>query len=447
MTTEQTPGAPYLAQFAQVKAKLPGRRLSWLKDLRQGAIERFVSLGFPTLKIEEWKYTSLSPLTKTVFGPASQEANGRAEEGLRRFLLGEQPCHRLVFVNGRHRPDLSHVGSLPAGVTITSLAAVLEAEPELLEPHFGGEDQSDGQALVALNTAFMADGAVVKLAQGVALEAPVHLIFLATTQGGPAAHHPRNLILAEPGSSAAIFESYGGVGTESYWTNVVTQVKAGRNAAIRHYKLQCEGAEAFHIAITQADLESGSSYTSFVMSMGGRLSRNEIAARLNGTGVDCRLNGVYLARDRQHMDTSTRIEHAKPGGLSREVYKGVIDGEAHAVFHGKIVVCPDAQKTDAHQLNENLLLSERARIDTKPELEIHADDVKCSHGANAGELDSEALFYLRTRGLEEERARSLLIEAFVAEMIDGVETEAVRSNLRKFVSSWLPTVANGKGAA
>jgi Fe-S cluster assembly protein SufD len=439
---------PYVGQFAEVKATLPGHDVAWLRELREEAIGRFSTLGFATPRIEEWKFTNLAPLTGTVFTPPSDAAATEAvtRESLVPFLLEGEACHRLVFVNGRFRPDLSDPGSLPAGVELTSLAVALAEEPELVKPHLGRLAKLDGQALVSLNAAFMADGAVLRLPRGAALTHPLHLLFVATPAPAPAVMHLRNLIVAEAGSSATIIESYAGPEDGTYWTNVVTEISAAADASIRHFKLQNESREAFHLAVNQVHLAERSGYDSFALSVGGRLSRNEIHAALDGTGVECRLNGAILARGHQHMDNSTWIEHRKPGSLSHEVYKNVLDDNAHGVFQGKIIVRPDAQKTDAHQLNKNILLAETARADTKPELEIHADDVRCSHGAAVGALDREAMFYLRSRGLDEPRAEQMLIEAFVGELLDEISVSAVRSHLKKTVSSWLAGGESWEGA-
>ncbi len=446
MRREQPLSAPYVAQFAEARATLPGRDLPWLSGLRDKAIERFSALDFPTPKVEEWKFTNLAPLTKTAFGPLPEQADEVAGDEFAGFLMQESPCHLLVFVDGRFRPRLSALGDLPAGAEITTLAAAVEARADMLESHLGGGTTIDEKPFLALNTAFMADGAVLRLGPGVALEQPVHFLYLATAHEAPVVTHPRNLIVFGRGSSGTVFESYIGAGSQTYWTNAVTDVVVDEGAALNHYRLQAEGDRAFHIATTEVRLARDSTYESFVLSVGGRLSRNEIAAAINGAGIDCRLSGAYLARGRQHIDNTTFIDHAEPESRSREVYKGVLDGKAHAVFQGKIVVRPRAQKTDAHQLNKNLLLSETARVDTKPELEIHADDVKCSHGASVGALDAEALFYLRARGLDARRARNLLIEAFVGETFEHISSPSVRAHLERMASSWLPSRDEG-GAA
>ena len=440
MSTATNASEAYVRQFAEAKGALPGRGLPWLAKLRQRAIERFAALGLPTRRVEEWKFTDLRPLTKTTFVPALRRANGIAADAIVRFLPDDLECHLLVFVNGHLRADLSAVGALPPGARLCSLAEAIDAAPELLEEHFGRDGVFDGHAPLALNTAFMADGAVLALAAGVVLERPVHLLFLGTAGEAPAAAHPRNLILAEAGSSATVIETYAAPEDSAYWTNAVTDVAAGAGAKIQHVKVQAESRNAFHLALSRAHLAKGSTYDSFVASLGARLARNEVAIALDGEGIACRLAGVYLGRGRQHLDTTTLIDHAKPGSASDQHYRGVLDDHAHGVFQGKIIVRPDAQKTDAHQLNKSILLSETAQSDTKPELEIHADDVKCTHGAATGALDDDALFYLRSRGLDAELAQRLLVEAFVGEIIESVEAAEVRPHLWRVVAAWLADV-------
>ena len=425
----------YAAEFEAARDGLPGRSLPWLEALRAQGLERFVEAGLPTIRDETWKFTNLRALARDVFPLAPGRENGIAPEGLASYLPEGLDCHRLIFVNGRLRPDLSDIGDLPAGVRLTGLAALLDDDPELAEEHLAGTITGDSP--VALNAAFMTDGAVLIMERGVALDRPVHLLYLAAPEDAPAVSHPRNLIIAGPGSSATLIESYAGLADRPYWTNVVTDIVAEQDAAIRHVKLQTEGTGAFHLAATRARLARGAVYDSFVAQTGARLARNEIAASLDGAGIDCRLAGAYLARGKQHLDNTTVVDHAMPNSTSHEHYKGVIDDDAHGVFQGKIIVRADAQKTDAHQLNKNLLLSENAQADTKPELEINADDVKCSHGAAIGELDEDALFYMRARGIEDAEAKRMLVRAFIGEIVDTVSPAPLRAHLERAVTAWL----------
>ena len=439
-------GAAYAECFAEVRAELPGRGLAWLDERRARAIARFADAGFPSPRVEAFKYTNLAPLSRTVYRPAPRRVNGVAPGDFAHLLLAGTEEHRLVFVDGHYRADLSQPGAHASGIEVTSLAAALEADPGALKRYFATAEEASS-ALVDLNTALMTDGAVIRLAEGAQLEAPIHLLFLAGPGEGPRAHVVRNLILAGAGSRATVLESHAGAEGQAYWGHAVTEVALGIGARVRHYKLQREGPEAVHVATTGVRLAAEAIYESFVLATGGRLARNEISVTLEGEGSDCRLGGALLGRGRQLLDATTWIDHAKPGATSREVYKSVLDDDAHGVFQGKITVRPDAQRSDAHQSSKNLLLSTGARIDTKPELEILADDVKCSHGATVGELDGEAVFYLRSRGLDEGAARRLLIEAFVADVFDEVEDETVREHMRRLTAAWLPGAARMKEAS
>jgi Fe-S cluster assembly protein SufD len=425
----------YAGEFAAVRDSLPGQGLPWLESLRVRAIEQFAEAGLPTIRDEVWKFTNLRALGRDLYTLAPARENGIAIDDLAPHLPADLDCHRLVFVNGRLRADLSDTGALPQGVTLTSLADLLDHDSAAVEGHFA--EGVDGDSPVALNTAFMTDGAVLTIDDGVNVERPVHLLYLAAPGDDPAAVHTRNLIIAGTASNATVIESYAAANPGAYWTNAVTDIVAGEDAHLRHIKLQGEAAEAFHLAATRARFADGVTYHSFVAQIGARLARNEIAATLNGSNIDCRLGGAYLGRGKQHLDNTTVVDHAEPGSYSNEHYKGVLDGNAHGVFQGKIIVRPDAQKTDAHQLNRNLLLSEAAQADTKPELEIYADDVKCSHGATVGEIDDDALFYMRARGIDDHEARQMLVEAFVGEIIDTVSIEPIRDHLRKTVAQWL----------
>ena len=425
----------YTGAFTAARDSLPGRNLPWLDDLRGRAIVQFAEAGLPTIRDEVWKFTNLRALDRDLYVPATARDNGIAPGDLATHLPAGLDCHRLVFVNGYLRADLSDLGALPQGVRLTGLADLLDNDPDAVSEYFS--DEIAGDSPVALNTAFMSDGAVLIIADGVTLDRPVHLLYLAVPDDRPTAIHTRNLIVAGAGTVATVIESYAGMNSGAYWTNAVTDVIAAANANLRHIKLQGEGAEAFHLAATRARLARGAAYDSFVLQTGARLARNEIAAILGGSNIDCRLSGAYLGRGKQHLDNTTLVDHAEPHSYSNEHYKGVLDGNAHGVFQGKIVVRPDAQKTDAHQLNKNLLLSETAQADTKPELEIYADDVKCSHGATVGEIDDDALFYMRARGIADDEARRLLVEAFVGEIVDKVSNQPIRAHLRQSVAQWL----------
>ena len=437
MSTAPTFTDRLVAQYAALKPSLPGARLGWLERAREGALERFAASGLPTPKVEAWKYTNLNALAKLALVPAKPVLNGVAAEALTWLLPAGLKPHRLVFVNGRLRPDLSRPRALPAGAVLADLAGMLERQPEALEGRLGRLATIDQQPLVALNTAFLADGFVLRLGRDVALDRPVELLFIGIPGAEPAVCHPRGLVLAEAGSRATIVEQHIGVGAGAYFANSLIEVEIEDGASLEHYKLERESAEAFHIATTAVRLGRGARYESFVLAEGGRLARNEIGVTLDGPGASCRLNGAFMGRARQHIDNTTTIDHAKPETTSREIYKGVLDNYARGVFQGRILVRPDAQKADGQQTSRTLLLSEGAEIDTKPQLEIYADDVKCSHGAAAGALDEDALFYLRSRGIPQDEARQLLVTAFVHDAVDGIENEPVRECFRRVAAGWV----------
>jgi len=422
---------PYADRFAAVSATMPGQNLPWLRDLRAQAIERVRQSGLPTIRNERWKYTNLNALAAAAFEPAAPESSSDSP-GLLPPLLGA--C-RVVFVNGQYRADLS-AGTLPRGVTLTSQAVLLRENPARARALFADHD-AGADALGALNLAFARDGYIIEIAGGANVEDPVELLHLTTPGATAAAYHTRNAIIVQTGSSAAVIETFLHEGATVYWSQPVTEIRVGPGATLRHYKDQNEGAKAFHTATTDVRVSGKGRYENFVLTSGAVLSRNEIAVVLDGLGASCRLDGGYLARGRQHADNTTSIIHAKPQTSSVEVYKGVLDEQARAVFQGRIVVEKDAQKADGHQLNKTILLSDRAEIDSKPELEIFADDVKCSHGAAAGALDEDALFYLRARGIGQADARRMLVEAFIGETLENISNVSVRTAFERRIGAWM----------
>jgi Fe-S cluster assembly protein SufD len=419
----------YLAAFPDFEKGLQDGARGPVHRVRQAAIEHFAARGFPTTEDEEWRFTSVAPLTRVPFRPAGPQAVSPAQVERVAFRTG--PGSRLVFVNGRYAPELSARGRLPDGVLLGNLAEALKAHPDKVEPHLARHADSEDQAFTALNTAFLHDGAFLFLPRGQVLDEPVHLLFVATAPAGPAVAHPRTLIVAGTSSQARVVESYVGLGEDVYFTNAVTEVVAGENVTLDHYKLQRESRQAFHVHTLQVRQERSSTFANHAVTLGGALVRNEINAVLGAEGCSCTLNGLYLASGRQHVDNHTVIDHALPHCESHELYKGILDGHAHGVFNGKIFVRQDAQKTDAKQTNQTLLLSADATINTKPQLEIFADDVKCTHGATVGQLDAEAVFYLRSRGLGLEAARSLLTFAFANDIIGRVRVEPLRAQLEE----------------
>ena len=438
MTAVQEKQDSYFANFAALQKKLAGRDPAWLAGIRKAAIERFAELGFPTTKNEEWKYTSVAPIIRTAFEPAPTDA-----------LHGYNPsvpsansaAAQLVFVNGRYVKELSSTGALPPVVRVTSLAAALAGNGStaaLIERHLARYAKFDDHAFVALNTAFIEDGAFIEIPKDTVLDKPIYLIFVSAPKNGrPAVSHPRNLILVGHGAQASFVEVHLGVDTSPnadfgsvYFTNAVTEVVAGENAKVEYARIEQESAQAFHVATLQFQQERSSVVHSTSIQFGGALVREEVETVLGGEGAESTLNGLYVISGRQHVDNHTTLDHAKPHCGSRELYKGVLDGASTGVFNGKIIVRKDAQKTDSKQSNKNLLLSEDAVINTKPQLEIYADDVKCTHGATIGQIDADALFYLRSRGIGLNEARALLTQAFASDVIDKIKFAPLREHLK-----------------
>jgi len=429
---------PYADRFVDVAALLPGHDLPWLRDLRSAAIERVRQLGLPSVRAEGWKYTNLNALNAVAFQPSRPGSTLVATDRLLPDLGG----HRVVIVDGRHRPELSSI-SLPAGLSIASLSNLLRDDQEIARPLFEEQYASD-DSLNALNLAFATDGFVMRVAPAAVIDAPVEVVQVSTAEG--TAIHTRNFVIAGPGSSSAIIESFVGTQGAIYWTHCVSDIRVGAGATLRRYKDQQEDTRAFHTAADRVRVDPDARYESFALATGAGLSRHEIALTLDGQGASCQIDGGYLARGRQHVDNTTEIRHAQPHTTSGEVYKGVLDDQARGVFQGRIVVEKDAQKADGHQLSKTILLSDRAEIDTKPELEIFADDVKCSHGATAGELDEDALFYLRARGIDLAEARRLLVEAFISDALANVSNAMVRTAFERRIGSWMIGNAGGRTA-
>ncbi len=436
MSDSTTATESFIEQFGELRPVLPGAALPWLSGLRETAIERFSRSGLPTPRVESWKYTSLRHLDRAGFRTLPGTVSHVNIDCAPTLLSDTTACHRLVFIDGHFDPALSTVNPLPEGAVLDSLGWLLASEPELLEPHLSGADGTS-EPLVDLNSALMNDGFALILRAGTVLHEPIEIVHLGGTQDVPVAYHPRNLIVLEEGCQATLVENHRGLGDGAYFTNLATQCSLGDGALLRHYKLQNDGPGGFHLSNVDATVGRDASYDSFTLSIGARLSRNAVQVRLAGEGGECHLNGAYLMRGEQHCDNTTQIDHLVPHTTCRETFKGVIDDRARAVFQGRIVVHKDAQKTNGHQLSKALLLSDRAEIDQKPELEIYADDVLCSHGATAGDLDHDALFYLRSRGIPEAEARSMLIEAFLAEAINAIAAEGLCPALMTSIGHWL----------
>ena len=427
VTQPENPVHHYLESFDELLTGTATR----IRDLRVSAMDRFVWLGFPTMKNEDWHYTSVAPIATRVFNRSSSAASVSLRD-IEPMLFGSPLWPRLVFVDGWFAPELSHVAEHP-GVRVSTLAALLAEGDSPALALLGTIADHDTVAFTALNTALMQDGAVISVAAGVEVDVPIHMVFVSTQPAELTASFPRNLLVLDRSARATVIESYLGLRDESYLTVPVTEISLAEGARLEHIKVQNESTAAFHVGTIQATQERDSELHSFSYAAGAELSRTNVYTLLDGQGSSCTMNGMYMVSGLQHVDHQTRIEHAQPNTTSREIYKGILDGHSHGVFNGKVYVRPVAQKTDGKQSNNNLLLSDHARIDTKPQLEIFADDVKCTHGATVGRLDEVALFYMKSRGLDAEQARTLLIYAFAADVLEEIPVKAVRDTLESAV--------------
>lgn len=419
---------PFWEKFdlLQNKASEP----EWLAGQRKAAIARFAEIGFPTLQDEDWRFTNVSPIAKLPFQPVL-EPMGNAPDAatVRGLIFAGLESTKLVFVDGHYSEELSTRLPEAKGVIIQSLKSALDQNPELLEPHFGRHLDDKSNAFIALNTAFFRDGAFIQIPSETKLKGPIHLLHLSTGGDNGAASHIRHLVLAEKHSEATLLESYLSLGSTVTVTNTAIELLIGEGAHLEHCKFQDESPNSYHVASLHARIHSKANVAAHSFVLGAKIARNNIRTGLEGEGVECVLNGLYLTRAEQLADHHMIVEHAKPHCNSHEYFNGILDGRSKGVFHGRILVRPDAQKTDAKQTNKNLLLSDDASIDTKPQLEIYADDVKCTHGATIGQLNDESIFYLRARGIGEETAKRMLIHAFAGEIIDRVRYAPVREVL------------------
>ena len=429
----------YLESFAEFQKGAAGRDLQWLRELRETAFARFCEVGFPTTHDEDWRFTNVSAIAKTSF-ELSRDARVSQREVEQCGLTGIG-C-QLVFVNGRFARELSSIGKLPAGVSVNGLAEEISANSGEVESHLGRYLDIRRDAFSALNTAFAEDGGYVHVRRGVVLTDPIYLLFISTASDKPVMTHPRNLIVVAGEAQATIVEDYVSLGETPALSNTATEMVAGENAIVSHYMVEREHREAFNISTLRIQQGRSANVSSHSLLLGGGLVRNNVHPVLAGEGGECLINGLFIGNGRQHLDNYMLVEHASPHCASRQFYNGILDDHAHGVFHGRIIVHKDAQKTDAKQTNRNLLLSDDARIDTKPQLEIYADDVKCTHGATIGQIEENALFYLRSRGIDEISARKLLLLAFANECLDRMAESAARNHVEKLIHVHLLQIAN-----
>jgi Fe-S cluster assembly protein SufD len=420
----------YRAAFDAMQSEDARALPAWLLRLRETAMERFEGIGFPTTDVEDWKYTNVGAIAKSAFTPVAPGARAELSADEVAAFLAPEASSRLVFVNGVYRAEFSATENLPAGAVVTEFGEAFAGEHEsVLRSYLARPSDPEIDGFNALNAAFLRGGALVYLPTGAQVAEPVQLLFLSAPTPQPAAVFPRVLVVAERESAATIIESYASTGEAASFTNAVVEVYVGENARLTHYKVQREGERAFHIATTNAELERNGVYDLTTITLGAQLSRHGIGVKLAREGAECWVDGLYLVGTGQHADTHSLIDHSSPHCTSHQLYKGILDGKSRAVFNGKVFVHRDAQQTDAHQSNKNLLLSNEARVDTKPQLEIYADDVKCAHGATVGQLEEEELFYLVSRGLHVDLARNLLTYGFAEELVEKIKIESIKRQL------------------
>ncbi len=419
----------FLSSFTKLEAALNANVPAWVPKLRRAAIDSFAERGFPTTHDEEWIYTNISPLASTPFERAQVKLAEELRKKIERLPLADLGCSRVTFLNGRLVTELSLTTGIPQGVRAGSLAAALKNQDALLERHLGHYADAAQHAFVALNTAYFEDGAFIEIPKGVTLERPLHILHVSHGGGRPTVSHPRNLLLIGDTAQAGVIETFFSLEENTTFTNTVTEIVAGEGALVDYCKVQQESDLAFHYGRVQVHQARSSSVTTHSIQLGSLLTREEVQTVLGGEGAESLLHGLYVITGRQHVDNHTTIDHAKAHCASRELYKGVLEGHSQGVFNGKIIVRPDAQKTDSKQSNKNLLLSEDAIINTKPQLEIFADDVKCTHGATVGQIDPEAVFYLRSRGIGAAEAKKLLTYAFANDVMERIKFKPLREKL------------------
>ncbi len=423
----------YLSNFGEFEKRLNGGKENSIHQKRKDAISAFSRLDFPTLKDEEWKYTSLAPLLKHNFVPSYDKKN-ISKDLIKSFLFDEMEHSLVVFINGRLSEEHSILLNLPKGVIVGSIAEEIKTKNQVLLKHLGKYADHQNHIFTALSTAYTDDGAFIYVPEGKIVEEAIHIIFLTSSDGEKILTQPRNLFIAEKNSQVTIIEHYVGIENEVYFTNTVTEIVAEENAIVDHIKLQEESKRSFHVARMEVDQERTSNFSSHLISTGAELTRNDFNARFNGEGGECTLNGLYMIDATQLFDAHTLMDHAKPHCNSHEHYKGILDDQSRGVFNGKVVVRQDAQKTNAFQENNNILLSDQALVNTKPQLEIFADDVKCSHGATIGQMDDDAKFYLKSRGIGEEAGKGILLHAFASDVVTSIKVESIRNYIEKIIT-------------
>jgi Fe-S cluster assembly protein SufD len=443
ITATKTP-YHYLECFSEFERRAAGRELPWLRQLRREAFARFCEAGFPTTHDEDWRFTGVSAISNTEFRLMQDAQSAVSPAQIEPWRVEGAGC-QLVFLNGHFAPELSVCKQFADGVRVAALAQELRSDSSSMEQHLGRYADQHRDSFLALNTAFAEDGAYVHIPRGVVVEEPIWLLFVSTRDALPVMSHPRNLILVDEDSQVSIVEEYVSLGSGSSLCNAVTELVAGDNAVVSHFRIEREQTGTYNISTLRIQQGRSANIASHSVLLGGALVRNNVHPVLAGEGGECLINGLFLGSGDEHIDNYMLVEHVSPHCGSRQFYNGILDGRAHGVFHGRIIVHKDAQKTDAKQTNRNLLLSDDAQIDTKPQLEIHADDVKCTHGATIGQIDEEALFYLRSRGIGEVSARKLLLLAFAGECLARMKEGPVRRHVESLVNQYVLRITGALG--
>ena len=436
----------YLTDHSAFESSLPAQRPEWLEQVRKEALARFSELGFPTARRgnEAWKYTNVGPIADATFSYPFDVGAGVKPADIRRVAPWDDSWTNVVFINGRYSAALSALPPALDGERVTSLAEAALADGKVLEKHLARYATFQNDGFIALNTAFLNDGAFVHLPEGESLESPLHLVFVSSGDAGPTVSYPRALIVAGTNSKLTLIESYVSLSPGPCFTDAVTEIVLGDGAQVERYKLLLESADAFHVGTSRVHQGRDSTFSSMSFASGAAIGRNDLQVLLDAPGSSCFLNGLYLTTGSQHIDNYINIHHMKPHTTSRLYYKGILDGKSRAVFGGTVLVRPGADKTDAYQEDKNLILSEEAEVDSKPSLEIYADDVKCGHGATAGTIATDAIFYMRSRGLDLETASALLVKGFASQIIDTVRVEPLRAYLDSLISQRLAGVRFGQ---
>jgi len=420
----------FTSSFKEFENSLNGESKSPLHELRKNAIVKLGEMDFPTIKNEEWKYTSVAPILNHKFiRPAGMQVT---KNDIAEFFIKDTDIHLVVLVNGVFNRELSSIGSLPEGVIVESLAVMIKNNPALVLKYLGKYVELDN-GFIALNTAFTIDGVFIYLPDNTVVDKQVHVMNITGFGKENILSQPRNVIVTGKNSVLRLIESYNSISESANLTNVISEVVLDENSNVEIYRIQDESINNYHINRTQIEQQKNSVFTTYTASFGGAITRNDMHTVLDDENCTANLYGLYIIDGQQHVDNHTLIDHAKPHCQSNELYKGVLNDKSHGVFNGKVFVRKDAQKTNAYQSNKAILLSKDATIDTKPQLEIFADDVKCSHGAAIGQLDEESVFYLRSRGIGEEKARAVLIRAFANDVFDLIEDEALHNHLNELV--------------